>query len=99
MVYLSSLLLPYTITYVERFFRGRSNTEQDLQRLDGNLPIIRSRTKRDCICSNRKVTGERRDTKCYCDTGTDKPGIHTGECFEKYEAHIILLILLTSIYQ
>jgi hypothetical protein len=44
--------------------------------------------EKDCtVCSNRKIKGGRRETVFYCNTCTRKPGLHSGECFEKYHSH------------
>ncbi|XP_014478485.1 PREDICTED: piggyBac transposable element-derived protein 4-like [Dinoponera quadriceps] len=54
-------------------------------RLNNQLHIIRSGTKKDCaVCSDRKTPGKRRETRTYCDTCTRKPGLHIGDCFAKY---------------
>ncbi|KAL2731781.1 piggyBac transposable element-derived protein 4-like [Vespula squamosa] len=42
-------------------------------------------TKKDCaVCSNRKISGERRQTHYFCDTCLEKPRLHIGNCFERY---------------
>ncbi|CAK9829606.1 PiggyBac transposable element-derived protein 4 [Anthophora retusa] len=54
-------------------------------RLDNKLHILRSGTKKDCaVCSDRKTPGKRRETRTYCNTCIRKPGLHIGDCFEKY---------------
>nr|XP_003707254.1 PREDICTED: piggyBac transposable element-derived protein 4-like [Megachile rotundata] len=54
-------------------------------RLDNKLHIMRSGTKKDCaVCSDRKTPGKRRETRTYCVTCFRTPGLHIGDCFEKY---------------
>ncbi|XP_035219647.1 piggyBac transposable element-derived protein 4-like [Stegodyphus dumicola] len=71
-------------------FRTRSLTshieEGSEERLNNKLHIIRwGPKKKDCaVCSNRKIQGGRREVRTYCDTCTRKPGLHIGDCFEKY---------------
>ena len=54
-------------------------------RLNNQLRVIRSGTKKDCaVCSDRKTPGKRRETRTYCETCNRKPGLHIGDCFIKY---------------
>ena len=72
----------------ERRKRGRPSISDEEERLNGKPHFIYANEKsnsKDCaVCSNRKVKGGRRETVYYCKTCTRKPGLHPGECFEKY---------------
>ena len=67
--------------------RGRPSTSDQEERLNNKPHFIYANEKsnsKDCaVCSNRKVKG-RRETVFYCKTCSRKPGLHPGECFEKY---------------
>lgn len=67
---------------------GRPSTSDKDERLNGKLHILRhceNVKSKDCtVCSNRKIKGGRHQTNYFCDTCTRKPGLHVGECFEKY---------------
>ncbi|CAK9818387.1 hypothetical protein ANTQUA_LOCUS9790 [Anthophora quadrimaculata] len=67
---------------------GRLSTSDKKERLNGKLHILRHcenvKSKDCCVCSNRKIKGGRHQTNYFCDTCTRKPGLHVGECFEKY---------------
>ncbi|XP_053977063.1 piggyBac transposable element-derived protein 4-like [Hylaeus volcanicus] len=68
--------------------RGRPSTSDKEERLNGKLHILRRNDRgrsRDClVCSNRRVKGGRRESAYHCDTCSRKPGLHIGDCFEKY---------------
>lgn len=68
--------------------RGRPSTSDKEERLNGKLHILRrnegGRSKDCLVCSNRKIKGGRRESAYHCDTCTRKPGLHIGDCFEKY---------------
>jgi hypothetical protein len=70
--------------------RGRQSTSDEEERLNRKPHFIYSNEKsnsKDCaVCSNRKMKGGRRETVFYCNTCTRKPGLHPGECFEKYHS-------------
>ncbi|XP_017792479.1 PREDICTED: piggyBac transposable element-derived protein 4-like, partial [Habropoda laboriosa] len=69
-----------------RVSRTRPSTSFEDTRLDNKLhiPDVGQR-KRDCIvCSNRKTPGGRRQTAYYCQTCTNQPAMHIGECFKIY---------------
>ncbi|KAL2735720.1 piggyBac transposable element-derived protein 4-like [Vespula squamosa] len=67
---------------------GKPSTSDKEERLNGKLHILRHCENvkcKDCyVCSNRKIKGGRHQTNYFCDTCTRKPGLHVGECFEKY---------------
>lgn len=66
---------------------GRPSMSDKEERLNGKLHILRQNEgkKKDClVCSNRKVKGGRHETRYICNTCTLKPGLHIGECFERY---------------
>ncbi|XP_046828679.1 piggyBac transposable element-derived protein 4-like isoform X2 [Vespa crabro] len=58
------------------------------QRLNNELHVIQLNPlhkHKDCkVCSNRKIKGGRRETNYYCETCTDHPALHVGECFKRY---------------
>lgn len=68
--------------------RGRSSMTDEHERLNGKLHIpefLEANKSKDCIvCSNRTVPGERKRTRLYCKTCSTKPGLHPGNCFERY---------------
>jgi hypothetical protein len=70
--------------------RGRPSSTDKEERLNGKPHFIYSNQKsnsKDCaVCSDRKVKGGRRETVFYCNTCARKPGLHPGECFEKYHS-------------
>lgn len=66
---------------------GRPSTADKEERLNGKLHILRQNQgkKKDCLVrSNRKVKGGRRETRYICNTCSRKPGLHIGDCFERY---------------
>ncbi|XP_047361946.1 piggyBac transposable element-derived protein 4-like [Vespa velutina] len=70
--------------------RTRPSTSSADNRLENKLhiPDVGQR-KRDCIvCSDRKTPGGRRQTTYYCQTCTNQPAMHFGECFKVY--HTVL---------
>lgn len=69
-----------------RVSRTRPSTSSADNRLNNKLhiPDVGQR-KRDCIvCSNRKTPGGRRQTTYYCQTCTNQPAMHIGECYKTY---------------
>lgn len=69
-----------------RVSKTRPSTSSADNRLNNKLhiPDVGQR-KRDCIvCSNRKTPGGRRQTTYYCQTCTNQPAMHIGECFKTY---------------
>jgi hypothetical protein len=70
-------------------FKGRVASDED-ERLNRKPHLIYSNEKsnsKDCaVCRNRRIKGGRRETVSYCNTCTRKPGLHPGECFEKYHS-------------
>ena len=69
-----------------RVSRTRPSTSSGDNRLDNKLHIPDvGRRKRVCIvCSDRKTSGGRRQTNYYCQTCTNQPAMHIGECFNMY---------------
>ena len=67
---------------------GRPSVSDKEERLNGKLHILRhceDVKSKDCsVCSNRKIKGGRRQTNYFCDTCNRKPGLHVGDCFERY---------------
>lgn len=66
--------------------RGRPSQSPPSQRMNGRFHSMGQREKqtRDCrVCSDRQ-SGLRRESKYYCETCSDKPALHPGECFTKY---------------
>lgn len=67
---------------------GRPSTSDKEERLNGKLHILRhceDVKSKDCIvCSNRRIRGGRHQTNYFCDTCSRKPGLHIGDCFERY---------------
>lgn len=67
---------------------GRPLTFDKEERLNGKLHILRHcenvRSKDCSVRSNRKIKSVRHQINYFCDTCTQKPGLHVGECFEKY---------------
>ena len=67
---------------------GRPSTSDKEERLNGKLHILRhceDVKSKDCsVCSNRKTQGGRRQTNYFCDTCSRKPGLHIGDCIEKF---------------
>lgn len=62
-----------------------SDSEERLNKLPHFIYLQEKNTSKDCaVCSNRKVPGGRKETKFYCKTCTRKPGLHPGNCFERY---------------
>ncbi|KAK2588065.1 hypothetical protein KPH14_004130 [Odynerus spinipes] len=63
-------------------------TLNDRQRLNNELHIIQLNPlhkHKDCkVCSKRKIKGGRRETNYYCETCSDRPALHVGECFKRY---------------
>lgn len=68
--------------------RGKPSTSDREERLNGKLHIIRrnegGRSKDCLVCSNRRVKGGRRESGYHCGTCVRKPGLHIGDCFERY---------------
>ena len=66
--------------------KGRPLQGPPLQRLNGRFHSMNQRENqtRDCrVCSDRQHR-QRRESKYYCETCTDKPSLHPGQCFTKY---------------
>ncbi|XP_054277771.1 piggyBac transposable element-derived protein 4-like [Macrosteles quadrilineatus] len=67
--------------------RGRPSSADQEDRLDKKPHFIYANEKsnsKDCaVCSNRKA-GQRRETVYFCATCARKPGLHPGQCFERY---------------
>ncbi|RZF41384.1 hypothetical protein LSTR_LSTR000098 [Laodelphax striatellus] len=68
--------------------RGRPSVTEEDVRLNGKLHIpqmLDARKGKDCaVCSDRSALGERKRTRMYCDTCLNKPGLHAGQCFQRY---------------
>lgn len=68
--------------------QGRPSTSNNDERLNGKLHIMRHckdvRSKDCAVYSNRKIKGGRRQTNYFCSTCSRKPGLHIGDCFEKF---------------
>lgn len=66
--------------------RSRPSTSLSDNRLNNKLHIPNvGERKRDCIvCSDRKTPGGRRQTTFYCETCTNQPAMHVGNCFKLY---------------
>lgn len=68
--------------------RGPAKELDADERLDGRQHFIYKivgRGSKDCaVCSDRKTKGGRRETVFFCKTCSKNPGLHPGECFEKY---------------
>lgn len=68
--------------------RGPSARLDCEQRLDGKphfIYKIPGRSSKDCaVCSDRKTKGGRRETVFFCKTCRNNPGLHPGECFERF---------------
>lgn len=59
---------------------------------------ISHRTKKDCaVCSNRQISGERRQTH-YFYTYLEKPRLHAGNCFEVSHFGEIQNTIITSFF-
>ena len=66
--------------------RGRPSSGPPEERLNGRFHTIehRDNQSRDCkVCSNRKA-GQRRETRFFCGTCTDRPALHPNPCFNVY---------------
>jgi hypothetical protein len=63
-----------------------SSTSDEEERLNRKPHFIYSNENSNSKDSNRKINGGRRATVFYCNTCTRKPGLHPGECFEKYHS-------------
>ncbi|KAH8023284.1 hypothetical protein HPB51_011727 [Rhipicephalus microplus] len=68
--------------------RGPSARLDCEQRLDGKPHFfykLPGRSGKDCaVCSDRKTKGGRRETVFFCKTCRNNPGLHPGECFERF---------------
>ncbi|KAL1442389.1 hypothetical protein MTO96_030835 [Rhipicephalus appendiculatus] len=68
--------------------RGPSARNDCEERLDGRSHFIYKlpgRSTKDCaLCSDRQTKGGRRETVFFCKTCSNNPGLHPGECFERY---------------
>lgn len=68
--------------------RGRPSSSDKEERLNCRPHFIyanqQSKSKDCAVCSDRKVKGGRKETVYFCNTCTKKPGLHPGECFEKF---------------
>ena len=72
---------------------GRRSSLDEEERLTKKPHFIeqlpRNNTKDCAVCSDRKTPGMRRKTVYCCKTCTRKPGLHPGDCFEKYHTKTI----------
>ncbi|XP_041093516.1 piggyBac transposable element-derived protein 4-like [Polyodon spathula] len=68
--------------------RGRPSSTDREERLSGKPHFIaknESKSTKDCaVCSDRKRKGGRRETVWFCKTCSRHPGLHPGDCFERY---------------
>ncbi|KAG0411154.1 hypothetical protein HPB47_011720 [Ixodes persulcatus] len=68
--------------------RGPASQSDCEEQLDGRQHFIyklSERSSKDCaVCSDRKTKGGKRETVFFCNTCSKHPGLHPGECFEKY---------------
>lgn len=61
------------------------DSEERLNRKLHCLYASKFSKSKDCrVCSDRKTKGRRKETIHYCNTCPKKPGLHPGECFEKF---------------
>uniref|UniRef100_A0A1B6MI17 PiggyBac transposable element-derived protein domain-containing protein n=1 Tax=Graphocephala atropunctata TaxID=36148 RepID=A0A1B6MI17_9HEMI len=71
--------------------RGRPSNSVDDERLNGKLhlpyPLQTGKTKDCSVCSDRRPGMQRKRTNFFCKTCTNNPGLHIGECFEKYHSN------------
>lgn len=71
--------------------RGRPSNSQDEERLNGKLhlpyPLPTGKSKDCSVCSDRRPGKERKRTNFFCKTCANNPGLHIGECFEKYHTN------------
>lgn len=70
--------------------RGRPSSLVEDERLNGKLhlpyPLEGGKTKDCAVCSDRRPGKERKRSKFFCKTCSNNPGLHMGECFEKYHS-------------
>lgn len=68
--------------------RGRPSDVDENERLNGKLHLpyaLEGRKTKDCVvCSDRRPGQERKRSKFFCKSCVKQPGLHMGECFEKY---------------
>ncbi|XP_058873937.1 piggyBac transposable element-derived protein 4-like isoform X2 [Acipenser ruthenus] len=68
--------------------RGRPSSVDREDRLNGKTHFLakkESKSTKDCtVCSDRKKKGGRRETVWFCKTCSRKPGLHPGDCFERF---------------
>ena len=65
---------------------GRPSTKDLAERMSCKPHFIaQHKIQRDCaVCSDPKIPGGRKRTVFFCKTCTRNPGLHPGECFERY---------------
>lgn len=70
--------------------RGRPSNFDEDDRLNGKLhlpyPLDGGKSKDCAVCSDRRAGKDRKRTKFYCKTCSTNPGLHMGQCFEKYHS-------------
>lgn len=71
--------------------RGRPSNIGEEERLNGKLhlpyPLPTGKSKDCSVCSDRRPGKQRKRTNFFCKTCTNNPGLHIGECFEKYHSN------------
>lgn len=70
--------------------RGRPSQSEEDERLNGKLhlpyPLEAGKTKDCVVCTDRSIGGVRKRSKFFCKTCQNNPGLHIGQCFEKYHS-------------
>lgn len=68
--------------------RGRPSSTDVEERLNGKFHCNvkwQNGKKKDClVCSKRNIKNGRHETRYFCETCIRKPGLHPGNCFNRY---------------